>query len=219
MSIYAKLDAARAAFPTIVKNRTNPHFKSRYADLEEILSKVEPVLRENGLGLFQSTSDLPTPGLVTEVHELEGDGVLACALPLPADVDSQKLGSAITYARRYGIVTLLGLVTEDDDDGNAATPPSRGATTPSDTKPEAPPLPPAPAGWLSDADCDQAHRELVARITQLPPADIERARKFRDSHGGIPLSVEDFNALKQLVDAAEETQKVVGAFPGATATS
>ena len=223
-NIFATLDRARAAFPAIVKNRVNPHFKSRYADLEAILDVVEPVLRDHGLCLFQTVLDNK---LHTEVHRTEGTGAATCILPLPEEVDSQKLGSAITYARRYGIVTLLGLVTEDDDDGNATKAPApaptaqhdQGGTDGGQTTTPAP-RPVLPSGWFSDDDCVQAHNLLADRISKLPTEGLEACKTYREKHGW-PMPAEALKVLEAQVtkveDEAEKTAvaNVQDAFPGA----
>jgi hypothetical protein len=198
-NIYQALDAARAEFPTIVKNRTNPHFKSKYADLQAILEAVEPKLREHGLGLFQHTR---TGDLETELVLLSDPTQrLGCWTEVGTGLDPQKMGSAITYARRYGIVTLLGLVTEDDDDANATTPEPAPRQKPRRGPSEAAGGPVDPSGgWDTPQERAAAHEGLVEKIRDLEPEQQDELRKLSVTLGGLPLPKDKFQELERAVD-------------------
>lgn len=100
----------------IKKDGKNPHFKSSYATLPQILSEVKPILSELNLVLLQPIRD----GLVaSEIYE-GGKLITKSEIKLPEGMDPQKMGSAITYYRRYTLASLLALEIEDDD-GNAAS--------------------------------------------------------------------------------------------------
>ena len=102
-------------------NKTNPHFKSRYADLAEIRDTVMPVLSKNGIALVQYTQ-IGNAGfyLVTRLIHESGE-MIESRFPLPENTDKpQQMGSAITYARRYMMAAICGITAEEDDDGNAA---------------------------------------------------------------------------------------------------
>lgn len=117
--LVAALAAAQAEFPTIPKNHTNPHFKSRYADLSDVLAAVRPVLAKHGIALVQPLR-WTDAGLELVTALLKGDERLESSMPLPVDAKPQDLGSRLTYCRRYMACSLLGVAAEDDDDGNAA---------------------------------------------------------------------------------------------------
>lgn len=117
--LVAALAAAQAEFPTIPKNHTNPHFKSRYADLSDVLAAVRPVLAKHGIALVQPLR-WTDAGLELVTALLKGDERLESSMPLPVDAKPQDLGSRLTYLRRYSLCALLGVAAEDDDDGNAA---------------------------------------------------------------------------------------------------
>lgn len=113
---------AQAEFGVATKDSTNPHFKSRYADLASVRAACMPALVKHGLGVLQTIEDQDDAGLTirTTVLHLSGEW-LAGTLRLPlAQPSVQAIGSAITYGRRYGWATLLGIVADDDDDGTAA---------------------------------------------------------------------------------------------------
>lgn len=112
---------AQAELKNASLNKTNPHFKSRYADLAEIRDTVMPTLTKHGLALIQYTQ-VGGAGfyLVTRLMHESGE-MIESRFPLPEDVTKpQQMGSAITYARRYMMASICGITAEEDDDGNAA---------------------------------------------------------------------------------------------------
>ena len=115
-NIINLLMAARADIQPIKKSGTNPHFKSKYATLEGVIEAVTEPLQKHGFLLMHRTvSNEHGKSITTElVHESGESFVTAIPLVLGKN-DMQGLGSAITYARRYGIMSLLNLPAEDDD--------------------------------------------------------------------------------------------------------
>lgn len=125
-TIYAKLSEFRAKVGKVAKDGSNPAFRSKYATLPGILDAIEVPLAECGLTFVQTlnATEDGSVSLTTGIHALEsnGSGSLFCTSVMrPADSKPQTYGSCITYARRYGLVTVLGLNVDDDDDGNAAS--------------------------------------------------------------------------------------------------
>lgn len=119
--------AVQKSAPSIQKDKINPAFKgSRYASTDSILADVLPVLNANGLVLTQTPSflgfDNPVPALRTRITFVPtGDFIEDVGLLMLDKQNAQGLGGAITYMRRYAVTSLLGLVTEVDDDGNSAS--------------------------------------------------------------------------------------------------
>lgn len=106
--------AAQTAIKGAVKDSTNPHFKNRYADLESVIEAVKPALAANGFAFSQGVSDDCTRMITTIIH-VSGHAI-ACSVPLIiSKQDMQAVGSAITYARRYGLAAALGVPQIDDD--------------------------------------------------------------------------------------------------------
>lgn len=109
--------------PNIAKDSTNPHFKSDYASLEDIWAKLKPLLHKHGLLVTQHPGKVEGGciQIVTAVvHVASGQFVISLgAMPMGKE-GPQAAGSAITYARRYFIAPILGLIAGDDDDGEAA---------------------------------------------------------------------------------------------------
>lgn len=117
------LALAQAEFKPIVKDKvvTTGTYKYRYADLASVRDAVTPSLAKNGLAIVQTFR--PNGGVHQYVDTLlvhsSGESI-SSSYQIPATGKQQEIGSAITYARRYSLCAILGVVAEDDDDGNAA---------------------------------------------------------------------------------------------------
>ena len=119
------LAKAQGAIKGAVKDSTNPHFKSRYADLASIWDACRAALSANGLAVVQmpEAADPGTVALTTTLMHSSGEWVSATVTArLPQD-NPQGVGSALTYLRRYALAAAVG-VAPDDDDGNAASTPA-----------------------------------------------------------------------------------------------
>jgi hypothetical protein len=121
-NIATALVKAQQAFGPALKSSTNPHFRSRYADLSACVEAVIEGLNGAGIALVQRTSEDNTGVTVETVFIHESGEMLECGkLHVPAaKQDPQGYGSALTYARRYSLMAACGIAPEDDD-GNAAT--------------------------------------------------------------------------------------------------
>jgi hypothetical protein len=118
----------------ISKDSTNPFFKSKYFDINKLLEEVKPVLNELGLVLVQALSNIEgKPAIKTELYNVDNTEqfpLLSSTTPLPENPDPQKMGSIITYYRRYAIQTLLCLQAEDDDANLASKPLAKPVSKP-----------------------------------------------------------------------------------------
>ena len=122
MGIYAKISEFQSKVEAIKKKMTNPHYKSKYASLDDVLDAIKEPLRESGLVFIQ----IPySDGLETSIVDIEDESqCIKSKIPyMLGKNDMQALGSAITYARRYALVSMLGLEQDDDDGNKACTPP------------------------------------------------------------------------------------------------
>ena len=119
--IAAALVKAQKAFGPALKSSTNPHFKSRYADLAACVEAVMDGLNDNGIALIQRCSESDSGVVVETVFVHESGETLDCGkLHVPAvKHDPQGYGSALTYARRYSLMAACGIAPSDDD-GQAA---------------------------------------------------------------------------------------------------
>lgn len=122
--IATALAKAQAQMKNAPLNKVNPHFKSKFADLASVRDTVVPALSANGISIAQTLN----------VGILEGDGNVILVVtrllhasgqwiesrcPIPNGTDMQKMGSAITYARRYSLSAICGIAADEDDDADA----------------------------------------------------------------------------------------------------
>lgn len=116
---FAKL---QGAIKPAIKDATNPAFKSKYADLAAVWEAVRGPLAEHGFGVIQAPQfEGDTMFLETTLLHASGE-IMISRYPLrPVKQDPQGFGSAITYAKRYALSAMLGVVADEDDDGNAAS--------------------------------------------------------------------------------------------------
>jgi hypothetical protein len=162
-NIAQSLVAAQKAFGPALKSSTNPHFKSRYADLSACVEAVIDGLNANGIALIQMTHDCDNGVIVETVflHE-SGEQISAGKLHVPAiKQDAQAYGSALTYARRYSLMAACGIAPEDDD-GNKATRP--------EVKKQA---------W------SEGHEALTLRYREAAMGGMEALKEF---HAKVPQS-------------------------------
>lgn len=142
-TIYEALAAFQADLPKIDLDGTNPHFKSKYATLGNVTKNVFPKLAEHGFS-FTTGSFVDNGVLVLDAHLLHESGE-SRSMQFPiTETNPQKVGSAVTYYRRYALAALTGVVADEDDDGNAASTPSaaerqiqKAANRPAPAKPAA----------------------------------------------------------------------------------
>jgi hypothetical protein len=127
--LAAALHKAQGKIKAALKDSTNPHFRSKYADLSSVVDAVKSPLLECGISFLQGVQDAEG-GVAVETMLLHTSGEwISSTLRIPAvKQDAQGYGSAITYGRRYGLQAMCGVPAEDDD-GNAATA-STGRITP-----------------------------------------------------------------------------------------
>jgi hypothetical protein len=134
MKASAAFVRAQAGFGAALKTSTNPHFRSRYADLSACVEAVIDSLHKNGFALMQKTHECES-GVAVEtilMHE-SGEQISGGILRVPASKqDPQGYGSALTYARRYSLMAVCGIAPEDDD-GNAASKPKKPMQIPANT--------------------------------------------------------------------------------------
>lgn len=121
-NIVPALIAAQKSFKPAIKDSTNPAFRSKYVSLDAVLEAVSEALLNAGIALVQATDrdDDGTTLLVTRLIHTSGEWIGSRYPVRPVKQDPQGEGSALTYARRYALMALVGIAPEDDD-GNAAS--------------------------------------------------------------------------------------------------
>jgi hypothetical protein len=119
-SIYSALAKAQTEMGKALKSATNPHFRSKYADLGAVMDACLPALNKHGISVIQPMVESEFGrGVKTLFLHTSGESVENIVPLIVGKQDMQGLGSAYTYARRYGLMGLAGIAPEDDD-GNAA---------------------------------------------------------------------------------------------------
>lgn len=135
-SLFAKMLAVQKALKPIPKDETNPHFNSKYYDIDGVVAQLRPALNKAGLVVMQPILD---GKIVTTVCDPESGEEKFWMFDLPATQDIQKLGAAISYMRRYALVSLFLLEGEDTDGNGVSAPASAPAGKPSQAGFNAPP--------------------------------------------------------------------------------
>jgi hypothetical protein len=118
------LAKAQGQISPALKDSENPHFRSKYADLSSVWAACRKPLTDNGLSVVQMPVDAPTPGsvaLTTLLLHTSGEYISSTVSAPLTKQDAQGIGSALTYLRRYALSAIIGVVADDDDDGNAAS--------------------------------------------------------------------------------------------------
>ena len=119
--IATALSKAQAVIVGAVKDKTNPHFKSDYADLASVWDACRKPLTDNGLSVVQTASrEEGGIGVTTILMHASGEWITDTLVMRPTKDDPQGAGSCITYARRYALAAMVG-VAQVDDDANAAS--------------------------------------------------------------------------------------------------
>lgn len=198
-NISAALVAFQSECPSVPFNATNPHFRSRYATLAAIHDVIKPLLAKHSLAVLQFPITRENrAGCVTRIVHSSGEALeYEFTVPLQKN-DPQGACSAVTYARRYGLSGALGIVTEEDTDGEAAMGRSTAVAkpmqqpAPRESK-KASPMSPANKTKLAYAARERikelgdeslsaveiiravAHRLARASETELTDSDFERA--------------------------------------------
>jgi len=122
---------AHALIEGAVKDKTNPAFRSKYADLGNVVDAIKPALTKHGLAFVQCPHDAENAAKVETIllHE-SGQSMSLGTVTVPVTKhDAHGFGSALTYARRYGLLAAFGVAPEDDDGNAAAKAAPKGATS------------------------------------------------------------------------------------------
>jgi hypothetical protein len=143
--IATALAKAQAAMKPAVKDATNPAFRSKYADLAAVWEACRKPLTDNGITTLQDVQTMDDGiGVLTRLIHSSGQWIEVGPLVVPLGKrDAHGVGSATSYAKRYALSAAVGIVAEDDDDGNAAS--SHGTGAASSSKPSA--VPAKPKGY------------------------------------------------------------------------
>lgn len=188
------LSKAQGSMTSAPKLKVNPHFRSKYADLPALWDTARKALADNGLALLQLPRHVPEGGICIEtvLTHSSGQWIADECLFIPATKqDAQGYGSAMTYARRFAMGAVLGMVSDEDDDGNAA---SRQAVKPVGIEEK------AIADWLAAVEAASTPVEL--RATWTKAAEACRAAEDTESYATIKAAVTERGAALKVLKVA-----------------
>jgi hypothetical protein len=197
---FNELGKAMAAAQSEMKNpgydSTNPHFRNKFASLASVRNAVVPVLAKHGISVMQTLSTHDGAiGCTTMLLHTSGQSLTFGPLLLPASkADAQGYGSAATYARRYSLMAVCGVVGDDDDDANAAIG-KPAAADPYHRSDAAGDLSRVPQGMATD---------LAQRMAKALDEDVEediKALKVYDIHMNVRNEHDLYIAAAELLPA------------------
>jgi len=167
--------------PIILKSATNPFFKSKYADLPAVWHTIKDLMAENGLAVVNLNVIIEGQEyLETRIYHTGGEYLSSVSKLAPVKNDPQSVGSAITYMRRYALMSLLGLVADDDDDANAAS------------------------GKNTNTTPKQAEKPKETKPTPEEQAEIEKHKPTCDLIFDAVKSAKDVTALDMLMKVRKD---------------
>ena len=165
----AALALAQSQMKTPHKDATNPHFRNRYASLKSCIKAIKPALNDNGFALIQAAGKDEQGHYIQTTFEHTSGGLFTSKFYMePEKKGMQGLGSAATYAKRYGLLGLAGIEPDEeaDDDGNAA-----------DEKPAAP----KPKPQQKKPDPEAAHDAAVREEQNTAPTTPQQLKEIIDN--------------------------------------
>jgi len=201
--LFTALAKAQGQVKDAELDKVNPHFRTRYASLGSIWSACRNALSSNGLSVIQGLAHDKDGKIVLESRLTHSSGqqiVFFCPMLISKN-DMQGLGGAITYARRYSLAALVGIVADEDDDGNSAPKPTREASPPAPKKQAPPPkqeVSPADFKWNYGAQKGTALKALP--FSQL----VEFQRWAFNQEKLAPHIVELLNNVEAYINQVEQ---------------
>lgn len=169
------LAKAQGTMKAAVFNKKNPHFKSQYADFSSCMDACRGPLSDNGLAIIQycETKDGKL-NLLTMLAHTSGQWIKSEFPLISAKMDSQGIGSAMTYAKRYSLCGMVGIVADEEEDDDGETAVGRGRNQP-DYSPVQVSLPPQPNPNEKVSDS-----EIIAMSFLIQQLDEENKNSFME---------------------------------------
>lgn len=232
--LLASLKKAQSEFPAIPKNGYNPHFKSKYTLLDDVIALCSPVLHKNDLLVTQTTAIDPMLNnrLITTLFHTSGQFIQSEITLINKAGTDQGIGSSISYCRRYSWIAMLGL-SDNDDDANESVksdkvivergkdpkdPKNHQSISPKDLVYQDEPI-----DWSNrqrvvskEPPLDLQKNTLYPSRTAIKEKELEAKHKFLDSQRNTaapePISVKQIDQLREVREAAKLTQDQVKAL-------
>jgi hypothetical protein len=197
--LYAALVKAQGQIEGATKERRNDHFKTKYADLASVWDAIRLPLSTNGLCVIQlPETDADGKMVLRSILAHSGGATIETVYPLrPTQDTPQGLGSAITYARRYTLMAMVGVAPEDDD-GNAA----------SGHKPQDPPHPPTKSSGLA-GDLSALRIYNGSSVGRMPSAEAKR-RGISDE---LQAELQQCQSAAEIAQFLQARQPMINTLP------
>ena len=201
VEMYAELVAAQSEFPPIPMDKTANagKFTYKYASLQSIIDAIRPILNKHGFFLAQYvdvkfSGDRPEISVVTDLIHKSGNSMHSVGYScLSGGYDPQSLGSATTYAKRYDLCAILGIVADEDEDGKIAT----DAHTKPGTARQAAPVPEPPADEYIEINGIKRYNKSRKTLNDV----------YQESHGLITTA--QFREISKLIETKIGNRKDV----------
>jgi hypothetical protein len=208
--LFDALYDAQLEFPNVKKDAKNPHFSSRYVTLDQAKEELEPILRKHNLGVSQPAAGDGNGTGCTTILFLKGTGQwIAETLLLPSSgpgkespTNAQTGTAAVTYSRRTAYLAILGVVADNDDDGNSAV---RGSSKPAQK------ASPAKAQTVGKPATAEKGPEK-ASIPNGNSATVAAGKNVTASTGATTKATVESDAAEPAGDAREATKAEVDDF-------
>lgn len=195
-TLNAALVSALGELRNVAKDKVNPHFKNRYTSLDAILDATRPVLAKHGLALSQEpVFQDGMAGVVTRIIHTSGESRESTLLLPLRDQSAQGVGSCLSYARRYAAAAVLGIASDEDDDGQQASTPSKAVSKPAIAKPVIPAKKDVPVVSMAKRELPKSAGDMLFSLMDTNKVTEEDVRSFCLSKGmkDVPEFVADFS--------------------------
>lgn len=191
--LAAALAKAQGVIQNPIKDKTNPHFKSSYADIASGLDVVRPAFSANGLSVMQIPEIHEDQVIIrTQITHSSGQWI-AGFYPVSKLAQHQAMGGAMTYAKRQALFAMAGIAGDDDDDGNTASEPDRA--------------PPKKAEPSYEATADRLIAVIAKQESAVALGEWWINPKVKDAYGSLPTSAKarvDSARTRRLADLQDE---------------
>lgn len=158
-TIYKKLLNIQGL--SIQKDEENPYYHTKYASLSAIVATLTPILKQSNILVTHKTDKKQ---LITAVIDVESGESINSIIDIPELTDPQKIGSFITYAKRYNLSELFNLITDEDDDANSVSLPTKNTETKAKVAAEAAQASKVVASWQEPVVISKEQEKTISTI-------------------------------------------------------
>jgi hypothetical protein len=213
-NLVKALTTFQGKMTAVKKDATNPFYKSKYATLDTIWETIRKPLSENGLSVAQTMNLIDGKSVLeTTLYHTSGEWISGTQLVNPVKDDPQSLGSAISYARRYSLSAILGIVADEDDDANIATKPEPKLVVKTEAKaeprpkPETTAPPPAKETKITDAQTKKIYASVKGMGIEVPTIKNYLKEVFKKI-STKELTISEASRLIEDIEAGKLNQEV-----------